>query len=172
MPVRHTLMAGLVWTILAFALPLSARGQVPPVFITEWGTTGTGNGQFQLPVGVAVDGQGNVFVVESAGHRVQKFTRDGGFIAAWHAAWPAAVAVDGAGDVYVSESQADSIIKFTNDGVLLAQWGRPGWYCTGLAVDRDGYVYVADGNGGGIWKYTSDGAYVAQWGGTARVTVR
>jgi len=44
---------------------------------------GTGNGQFNAPEGVAVDGSGNVFVVDSFNNRIQKFTNPGTFLTAW-----------------------------------------------------------------------------------------
>ena len=43
-------------------------------FITKWGSNGSGDGQFNGPQGVAVDGSGNVYVVDAYNHRIQKFT--------------------------------------------------------------------------------------------------
>ena len=60
--------------------------------LTQWGSFGTGNGQFGQPQGIAVDSVGNVFVIEQSGMhvggypgpfvgmRVQKFDANGGFI--------------------------------------------------------------------------------------------
>ena len=42
-------------------------------FIARWGTTGTANGQFEAANGLYVDNNGNVFVVEAGGNRVQEF---------------------------------------------------------------------------------------------------
>jgi hypothetical protein len=42
-------------------------------YITEWGTLGTGDGQFVNPSGVAVDGGNRVYVVDESGFRVQVF---------------------------------------------------------------------------------------------------
>jgi hypothetical protein len=42
------------------------------------GSKGGGAGQFRVPRGIAVDGAGNVYVVESGNHRVQKFDPTGG----------------------------------------------------------------------------------------------
>jgi tripartite motif-containing protein 71 len=42
-------------------------------FLTKWGSQGNGDGQFNFPYGVAVDGSGNVFVAEYNNDRVQKF---------------------------------------------------------------------------------------------------
>jgi sugar lactone lactonase YvrE len=41
--------------------------------ITIFGSTGIGNGQFKVPLDVAMDPQGHLFVVDSNGHRIQKF---------------------------------------------------------------------------------------------------
>jgi hypothetical protein len=36
----------------------------PPCYITQWGSWGSGNGQFSSPFAIEVDGGGNVFVVD------------------------------------------------------------------------------------------------------------
>ena len=41
-------------------------------FLTAWGSTGRGDGQFAAPLGVAADGSGNVYVLDVA-HGIQKF---------------------------------------------------------------------------------------------------
>src|SRR5688572_19869195 len=41
------------------------------IFVTAWGSQGTGNGQFNLPQDVEVDGAGNVYVVDTENHRIQ-----------------------------------------------------------------------------------------------------
>jgi tripartite motif-containing protein 71 len=42
-------------------------------FLTTWGSLGSGNGQFNFPLGVATDGSGNVYVADSGNNRIQKF---------------------------------------------------------------------------------------------------
>ncbi len=42
--------------------------------LTQWGSRGSGAGQFQAPEGIAVDSQGNVYVADTGNHRIQKFT--------------------------------------------------------------------------------------------------
>ncbi|HLD83394.1 MAG TPA: 6-bladed beta-propeller [archaeon] len=42
-------------------------------FITEWGGLGSGDGQFDLPVGVVVDSATNIYVVDKNNYRIQKF---------------------------------------------------------------------------------------------------
>ena len=55
----------------------------PPPFILAWGGSGSGNGQFGTPQGIAVDGDGAVYVVDTLNDRVNKFTSTGAFITRW-----------------------------------------------------------------------------------------
>ena len=41
--------------------------------LTSWGSMGIANGQFKLPTDIDIDNNGFVFVVDSNGHRIQKF---------------------------------------------------------------------------------------------------
>ena len=45
------------------------------VAVGSWGSAGEGPGEFDQPVGVAVDAEGNVYVADSGNARIQKFTR-------------------------------------------------------------------------------------------------
>ena len=56
----------------------SPRGEKLQFF----GTRGSGQGQFNSPAGVAVDGKGNVLVIDCRNHRIQKFTTKGQFLTA------------------------------------------------------------------------------------------
>jgi len=42
-------------------------------YITQWGSSGSGSGQFNLPRSIAVDSSGNVYVVDENNSRIQKF---------------------------------------------------------------------------------------------------
>ena len=43
------------------------------VFVSKWGTFGTDEGQFNLPMDVAVASDGSVYVADMLNHRIQKF---------------------------------------------------------------------------------------------------
>src|SRR4051812_41424780 len=74
-------------------------------YITQWGGSGSGNGQFYSPYGAAVDGSGNVYVTDAGNKRVQKFSSNGTFITQWaitgSISGPTGIAVDVQGNVYV-----------------------------------------------------------------------
>lgn len=48
-----------------------------------WGNYGSGEGQFDVPTGVALDFEGRVYVVDSGNSRVQVFDTTGQFLFAW-----------------------------------------------------------------------------------------
>ena len=45
------------------------------IFVTKWGTFGTGPGQFLSPFGVAVNATGDVYVSDTGNHRVDRYIR-------------------------------------------------------------------------------------------------
>ena len=53
------------------------------VSLTVWGAFGSGDGQFNAPVGIDTDADGNVYVVDSYNNRVQQFTSTGTFLTKW-----------------------------------------------------------------------------------------
>ncbi|MFI5372623.1 MAG: hypothetical protein ACHQ52_13790 [Candidatus Eisenbacteria bacterium] len=42
-------------------------------YLTQWGSNGSGEGQFNIPLGLATDAAGNVYVSDNGNNRVQKF---------------------------------------------------------------------------------------------------
>ena len=66
------LVVGLVSMVTL--LPQDAKAaEAPPTFITKWGNSTDGDGQFSNPQGVAIDSSGNVYVADTWNHRIQKF---------------------------------------------------------------------------------------------------
>jgi hypothetical protein len=137
-------------------LPALASAQ-PPAYLTQWGTYGSGPGQFTIPCGVAVD-RDNVYVTDYLNQRIQRFTSDGIYLTEWGTYGsgdgqffnPAGVATDAAGDVYVVDQVNCRIQKFTSTGTFLTRWGSPGGgdgefiEPAAVATDATGNVYVVD----------------------------
>ena len=52
-------------------------------YVLQWGSRGTGPGEFGLPHNLAVDAAGRVYVTDRDNQRVQVFSADGEFLAEW-----------------------------------------------------------------------------------------
>ncbi len=157
----------------------------PPVYLFQWGNngggTGEGQGEFNNPYGIAIDTDGNVYVVDAATPvpcRVQKFDADGNYDLQWGSYGstnstfdgPHGIAADLYNKLYVADSGNNRIQVFSSTGEYNRQWGSAG---TGdrefnspndVAVDSDNYVYVADPGNHRIQKFESTGDYNWQWG--------
>jgi sugar lactone lactonase YvrE len=91
-----------------------------------FGEEGGGEGEFIDPRGVALDGAGNIYVVDAGNNRVQKFDDEGAFaleIVESQAADGdfgslAGVAVDSEGNVFVVDEGRDCIHKFRPAGAM------------------------------------------------------
>ncbi|MFM7582606.1 MAG: hypothetical protein ACKO9F_07790, partial [Caldilinea sp.] len=99
-------------------------------FSAQWGSQGSGNGQFRNPTGVAVDSSGNVYVADFNNHRIQKFDSNGRYLMQWSGNgslyYPTGVAVDSSGSIYVANMEKHLIQKFDSNGGYLTQWGGSG----------------------------------------------
>jgi streptogramin lyase len=137
-------------------------------FIKKWGTPGSGDSQFKIPRGIAVDSLGNVYVADTKNHRIQKFTGEGVFIKKWGTVGtgngqlnsPVGLAIDSQNNVYVSDAGNNRIQKFTSDGAFIQKWtavsGTPNTFNTpeGIAITPTGGIMVADtGNNRVVGKY-------------------
>ncbi|MBI5836337.1 MAG: Ig-like domain repeat protein [Candidatus Eisenbacteria bacterium] len=148
-------------------------------FVTAWGSTGSGKGQFHNPVDVAVDATGYVYVVDRDNYRVQKFTGGGIYVAKWGSfgtsggqfgAAMGGIATDGAGNVYVADGGNYRVQRFSSSGGLMGMWGGAGTGngrfsgpLSGIATFAASFVYVADPGARRISKFDVEGNFIAAW---------
>jgi sugar lactone lactonase YvrE len=138
----------------------------------QWGSTGSGNGQFSGPKGVATDVSGNVYVADTGNNRVQKFTSGGVYLAQWGTVGagngqfsaPDGIVTDRGGMVYVLDGGNGRVQKFRSDGTYVGQWPTQFFNSTSLrsiAIDAAGDIYVM--TQGTVQKFTSNGLLLTQW---------
>jgi len=129
-------------------------------YLQSIGTRGEAEGQFNLPLQVTVDPDGQVYVTDSGNFRVQAFNPDGSFRLAFGTlgrypgqfARPKGIATDPLGNVYVVDTAFGNFQIFDAQGRLLlfigkrGEAGRPATYQlpAGIGIDVDGRVYVVD----------------------------
>ena len=139
---------------------------------------GRGEGQWMLPIAMAVDSQQRVYVTDEHLHRVTVFDLEGNFIKQWGELGtdpgqmnaPGGIAICGEDTIYVVEQRNNRVQRFNTDGESIGMWGEAGdgpgqfnmpW---GVGLDNNGHVYVADWRNDRIQRFTSDGQYVAAIG--------
>ncbi|GAM09889.1 E3 ubiquitin-protein ligase TRIM71 [Geobacter sp. OR-1] len=131
---------------------------------------------FNLPKGIAIDANDNVYVVDYKNNRVSKFDNSGYLVNQWGSTgsgdgqfnFPYGVAVDSNGNVFVSDGGNHRIQKFDNNGNLVTQWpagigGGQFDSLYGVAVDDNRNVFVADNANKRIQKFDNSGSLVTQW---------
>lgn len=144
-----------------------------------WGRSGSGDGEFQFPQGIAIGENRNVYVADRDNNRMQKFTSTGQFILSWGGFGhnegkffkPVGVAVDSNFDVYVVDSLNNRVQKFDPNGKFIKAWGKLGTdegefnLPQGIAIESDNDVLVTDLINHRIQKFKSDSEFIRQWGG-------
>ena len=147
--------------------------------------------EFGLPVSIAVDAPGNIYVSDFqnkvvwkvaasngiasiyAGTGTAGYTGDGGAATAATLSEPQGIALDSAGNLYIADPVNESVRKVTaSTGVISTVVGptsRPSGgsnfstiFPTGVAVDSAGNLYVADVSANTVWKLTAaNGSFTA-----------
>ncbi|MGH2864206.1 MAG: LamG-like jellyroll fold domain-containing protein, partial [Solirubrobacteraceae bacterium] len=121
---------------------------------SEFGASG--EGQLHTPVAVAVDAEGNIWVVNAESDRVEEFSPAGQYMkgfgspgnAPGELEYPLGVAIDDHGDVWVLDTDNRRIEEFTSEGAYIRTVGAEGsgesevGYAEGIAVAPDGDIWV------------------------------
>ena len=108
--------------------------------VREFGSKGTGDGQFDQPGGLTFAADGTLYVCDQVNHRVQRLTSEGKFLGKWG-------------------EYGDAAGQF---GAPEKPYSRVGGPCFG-AFDRDGNFYTTEPKPCRIQKFTSDGRPLGSW---------
>jgi DNA-binding beta-propeller fold protein YncE len=136
------------------------------------GRRGEAPGQFDEPMGVALDPAGHIYISERLNHRVQKFASDGSFIARWGRQGegpgefrePMDLAAD-AQALYVADSWNHRVQVFDWNGAFLFEIrGEPTLSSPRGIFARDGRVYLADSGRGCVRVFDTSGKQLLMFG--------
>ena len=165
----------------------SANHRVRVVLAAGWVRTFAGTGEpgasddgvssllapLRSPGAVATDASGNLYIADTANHRIVRVGPDGKTVsAATKLNGPRGLALDRSGSLYIADTGNHSILKFGADGKMARVAGTgvagaegdggPAMHATlsypeGVAVDSAGVVYVADTGNHRLRRIGTDG---------------
>jgi len=141
-------------------------------YLMEWGTPGSGTGEFSDPHALAMDSQGRLFVGDRANSRIQIFDQDGNHLETWtQFGRPSGLFIDGNDVLYSADSESNARrnrgwkrgirIGSAKDGFVTAfipdpepdQDNSGTSAAEGVAVDRHGNIYGAEVGPRAVKKY-------------------
>ncbi len=126
--------------------------------VDQWGGEGDRSDLFMLPMGIAFDADGNVYVSDDQGDQVLKFDPQGKLLQTFGSSGsapgklkiPEYIMVDADGNLWVPEVENNRVSVFAPDGSFLFIFGGGGsddWkfhQANAVRIAPDGTVYVAD----------------------------
>ena len=141
-------------------------------YLFEWGKRGKKEGEFNIPHGISLDSNGNVYVADRENSRIQVFDQNGRFIkqltdntfgaicsVVFDKKHSQLLAVDDFAFLRIKHRGSD-VFVFDSIGKVQTRFGRSGlyqgnisWYHD-LAVDKDENIYIGDILGNTIQKFT------------------
>lgn len=105
-------------------------------WVKNWGSTGTGDGQFRVLHGIAIDSANTVYVADRDNRRIQVFDTEGNFKTQYRnvgSPWAICITPGAQQFMYVSNSNPPNnldydgeIVKLSLDGKIVGRFGRAG----------------------------------------------
>lgn len=172
-----------------------ASEAAPPAGLFDQAGRGRGAGQFDAPRGIAIDGEGNILIVDTVNTRIQKFDArgthlwssgtagpgPGQFGRVQNGPGPTGIAVDEAGFIYVADTWNHRVVKLDPTGKFVTSWGgfvntqgnqelgrqhpREFYGPRSLAIGPDRALYVTDTGNKRVLVFDLEGKPLRQWGG-------
>ncbi|HXB66097.1 MAG TPA: DUF6531 domain-containing protein [Solirubrobacteraceae bacterium] len=138
-------------------------------YVSQFGSEGTGPGQFKEPKGIVVDSDGDVWVVDSGNDRLEEFTSNGVYLGSYGSAGsgeeqfndPIGIAVDKWNELYVVDSGDDRIERWVPETTSLPLPPAAAPASNGNSVTTLDYNVPVSGEGA---PHNMSASEVAKWG--------
>jgi len=158
-------------------LSVNAASNTNYITILTFGEYGNREGEFDYPVGIAIDKNNNLHITDWENDRIQKFNSEGRFLkvipgkdSELKIDGPAGIVLDQNDNIIVVEQFNNRIHKISPEGKSLNLVGKegsgPGEFLNprGIAIDKDDNIYVVDTGNNRIQIFSSDFKYIKQFG--------
>ena len=142
-------------------------------FATGFGQYGTADGQLTRPVDIAIDSQGNKYVVDASNNRVTKYNLSDQYVLDWGSFGyglgqfnaPTGIFLENDNSIYVVDGGNNRIERFSANGGFIETIGSNSQFHfpSNIARDRQGNIYIADSNNNVIQKYNANGEFITKW---------
>jgi len=146
-------------------------------FIKSFGAAGSGDGQFNGVLEMAIGSNQRLYVVDQSGHRVQYFDLEGNFLGKFGGEgsgngrfkFPWGIALGKDNKVYVADRDNHRIQVFDADGNYLSKFGTQGSFDgqfqspMGIAALPDGKIAVVDSGNNRVQVFSRDGKYLSRF---------
>ena len=147
--------------------------------VLQFGSSGSGDGQFRHPFGVACNSRGDIFAADFTNNRVQVFDKAGKFLFKFGSkgngkgqfSYPYGVAVDPRNNqIIVANTDNNRIQVFDEKGAFIRAFGSfgsgDGQLCSprGVVVDSQGNYFVADRDNHRVSVFNSYGQFLRKFG--------
>ena len=95
---------------------------------TQWGSTGTGDGEFNYPTRIAINSTGYVYVTDLSNENIQVFSPNGTFVFEFGPVYSVyAIAINATDHVWVGRwASSNQIQIFEPNGTLIRKFGTYG----------------------------------------------
>jgi len=143
----------------------------------QWGSFGSGPGQFNDPVGIAVARDGSVWVLDDRRSVIEHYDAKGKVLGSFDpfAAWPGndganSLAIDANGNLYASMVAPSQVLVFDPTGKQLRVVGAGAFdeQPTNMAIDAAGRLFVTQGpdrgSAPGVLVFAPDGSPIGGFG--------
>jgi hypothetical protein len=122
--------------------PLIAKFDSTGRYLFSFGSAGSGDGQLNSPLGIAVASNGDIYVADTLNNRIEIFDGSGNYLSQFGKygkgetdfSSPQGLAFDAAGNIYVADASNNRVVKYDSHGVYLSVLGPFG--------DGNGQLYV------------------------------
>jgi sugar lactone lactonase YvrE len=137
-----------------------------PAALAQFSGAGTGEGKLERPLGVAVDKEGNAWVIDRTNRRVEEFSESGQFLRQFGKSGtgngeftdPSGIAISSAGNIVVSDMTNNNVQIFSPTGAFIRSITNSGFVDPyAIAPASGGALWVSDITSHHIWQFSETG---------------